>query len=69
MRWLGWLSCRLNKNKQNLEVKGPKNKKNNVGLRMTMPQAAGKKRIQISHVKSKPSLHLTHKVACTVENS
>ena len=28
-----------------------------------------KKRIQISHVKSNPSLHLTHKVACTAENS
>ena len=33
-----------NSNEENLGVKGPKNNKNNnVGLRMTMPQAAGKK--------------------------
>ena len=32
-----------NSNEENLGVKGPKNNKNNnVGLRMTMPQAAGK---------------------------
>ena len=34
------------------------------------PDWMQKKRIQIPvHVKSKTSLHLTHKVACTVENS
>ena len=32
----------VHRNEENLGVKGP-NKKNNVGLRMTMPQAAGKK--------------------------